>query len=131
MPLLPQNVRPPLCGFPDSKLSTYIAITNPDSTTVRTPLNQYSEVSSETDHGPFSFHRTPSELRKTFLEQGWVWENYFKFLVVRHLHDKRIETERKIPRGELGPLDGISIVDFYMSDAVSGHKLHGHEEAAG
>lgn len=64
-----------------------------------------------------------------FLKLVWNQEEYFKFSVVRHRHDKQFENERKIPRGEFGCLDGISIVDFYMSDAVSDHKLRGHEEA--
>ena len=66
------------------KAFVYMAVTKTGSTTVRNLLNKYSDVKSESAEGPFGHHRTAAELRKTFSEQGWNWEKYFKFSVVRH-----------------------------------------------
>ena len=67
-----------------NKLFVYVAITKTGSTSVRKLLHKYADIWSKTGEGPFGHHRTAADLRKTFLEQGWVWEKYFKFSVVRH-----------------------------------------------
>ena len=81
-----------------NKLFAYVAITKTGSTTVRNLLNKYADIGSKTASGPFGHHRTAAELRKTFLEQGWDWEKYFKFSVVRHPLQRAMSVHKYITR---------------------------------
>lgn len=62
----------------------YIAVTKTGSTTLRHLLNKYSDIKSKNDQGEFRHHAKAEELKRTFQEKGWSWDDYFKFTVVRN-----------------------------------------------
>lgn len=66
-----------------------VFLSNPrcGSTSVRKMLNTYCDVFSQ-DTGPFYHHTTASDLKKTFEQQGWSWEEYYKFCVTRNPWDR-------------------------------------------
>ena len=62
----------------------YLAITKTGSTTVRKLLDPFSDVSSTSNHGEFKHHQKAKDLRLVFDRNGWQWDDYFKFTLVRH-----------------------------------------------
>lgn len=73
----------------------FIFLANPRaaSTTVRTILDPYSDVSSklisEVDKNfPFYHHITALELKRIFDERGWDWGSYKTFCVIRNPYDR-------------------------------------------
>ena len=58
-------------------------------TSIRNYLNDYSDIISVSDRrSPFYFHVSAIEMEKYFQEQGWDWNNYFKFAFVRNPWDR-------------------------------------------
>lgn len=61
----------------------YVAITKTASSSVRAVLDPVSCIKSEA-RGQFWHHVRLGELKKTFDKEGWNWDAYHKFTVVRH-----------------------------------------------
>ena len=47
-------------------------------------LAKHSDIISTNDQGNFRHHVRAKELKQTFHENHWDWDNYFKFTVVRN-----------------------------------------------
>ena len=63
----------------------YIAITKTGSSTIRSGLDEHSEVTPSHDkESPLHFHVEAFRLKKYFHEQKWDWDEYFKFTIVRN-----------------------------------------------
>ena len=63
----------------------FIFLSNPrcGSTSIRKILDRYSDIESD-DRGPYYHHISAPNLRKQFIEMGWVWEDYYSFTTIRN-----------------------------------------------
>jgi hypothetical protein len=61
----------------------FISVPKTGSTTVRKALNEHSDVRSDKDFS-YPFHISAYALKKRFMENGWNWDDYFKFSFVRN-----------------------------------------------
>ena len=69
----------------------YIAIPKTGSTSVRSALNDYTDITSVGDrNSPYLHHVTADVLKKHFDEKKWNWDDYFKFTFVRNPWEREV-----------------------------------------
>lgn len=71
----------------------FISIPKNASTSIRVTLSPHSDIES-TDHYPYYHHVEAGVLRKHFARQGWDWNDYFKFAVVRDPWERTVSQYR-------------------------------------
>lgn len=71
----------------------FIAVPKTGSTSVRSIIDPYSDITSVNDkNSPYKHHTTALNLKKHFESEGWDWEDYYKFSVVRNPWERRVSS---------------------------------------
>jgi hypothetical protein len=71
----------------------FIAVPKTGSTSVRSIIDPYSDIVSVNDrNSPYKHHTTALDLKKHFESEGWNWDDYYKFSVVRNPWERRVSS---------------------------------------
>lgn len=62
----------------------FLAITKTGSTTVRKLLDPFSDIKSKDNYGNFAHHALAKQVQSEFVVNGWIWNDYYKFTLVRN-----------------------------------------------
>ena len=62
----------------------YIACHKTGSSSIRKSLKPYSDINSEGEKPPYSYHATAGELKPHLEELNYNWEDFFTFTIVRN-----------------------------------------------
>jgi hypothetical protein len=69
----------------------FIANQKTASSSIRTTLDEYSEISGVSDfESEYYYHTSAYNLKKHFETQSWDWDDYFKFSFVRNPWDSAV-----------------------------------------
>jgi len=83
----------------------FICVPKTGSTAVRRALDEYSDISSSVDLS-YTFHITTQELKQRFIDNGWDWDEYFKFGFVRNPWESQVSRwvyDNRVAQRELVP----------------------------